>query len=157
MLAQRRRRRRRRWQFAKVNGVVEENPSARGNAGAAAGGQHTRAQAHVQPERGVRQAPAQGSHVRVRKTPVPDRNAQAGHHVHQLYDRTAAVDTVVRGRRRTIARPVRLTPARHPVRAVLTNTDRVEMVAIYYTTRDERHRKVTVYVRLCKYQIVYAH
>jgi len=65
------------WKFTKVviNGVVEENSAAGGHAGATARGQHTRAQAHVQPERGVRQASAQSAHVRVRKTAVPDRNA----------------------------------------------------------------------------------
>lgn len=83
-------RRRKRW-FAEVVDVRvgKEDPAAGGHAGAAARGQHTRAQAHVQPERGVRQAPAQGADVRVREAPVPDRDAPAGHYLHRLHDRAA--------------------------------------------------------------------
>jgi len=120
-------------------GVVEENSSARGHAGATARGQHTRAQAHVQSERGVRQAAAQGAHVRVREAPVPDRDAPVGHHVHRFHDRTAAVHTaaatvVAAGRRRCPdarhrRRRVRARPARRPgavaVRAVFAHTARL--------------------------------
>lgn len=126
---------RRQW-FAKVcDGVVEENPPAGSHAGATAGGQHTRAPAHVQLERGVRQAAAQGAHVRVRETPVPDRDPPAGHHVHQLHDRTAAVHAVSgrwrwrcgrRSRRGPVAdRRVRSAATRRPVRAVLVDTARL--------------------------------
>lgn len=127
----------RQWreQFAKIGDGVEENPTAGGHAGATAGGQHTRAQAHVQPERGVRQAAAQGAHVRVRETPVPDRDAQAGHHVHRLHDRAAAVDAPVVGWRRpdrtVAARRVRRSAAtRRPLRAVLADTARVGRIIL---------------------------
>jgi len=122
------------WKFTKVviNGVVEENSTAGGHAGSTARGQHTRAQAHVQPERGVRQASAQSAHFRVRKTAVPDRNAQAGHHVHRVHDRAAAVYPVTRWRRRccpvTRVRGVRSaapTP-RHSLRAVLIDSARLD-------------------------------
>lgn len=111
----------------------EEDPAAGGHNGAASRGQYTRAQAHVQPERGVRQAAAQGADVRVRKAPVPDRDAPAGHHVHRLHvraapDRAAAVGrggrrcpaAVVFGRVRAAA-----ALARRPVRALLADPARL--------------------------------